>query len=116
MNGRRNGRPQRGQAMVESAIVFPILIFTVLGIIQLTLVHQARIMLEYAAFSAARAGAVWNADPAVMESAAVFALLPTMPSPPTDALINICPKGLPLWGRQRRQLENETGGPALREG
>jgi TadE-like protein len=85
---------ERGQAMVESAIVFPMLIFTVLGILQLTLVHQARMMLEYAAFNAARVGAVWNADPDKMQRAAVLALLPTMPSPPVDSIINPCPNGM----------------------
>ncbi len=94
MNRQRIGKKQRGQAMVEAAIVFPMMIFTVLGIIQLTLVQQARIMLEYAAFSAARVGAVWNGDTREMEKAAVFALLPTMPSPVTDLLPINCPKGL----------------------
>lgn len=94
MHRKRTGKKQRGQAMVEVAIVFPMMIFTVLGIIQLTLVQQAQIMLEYAAFSAARVGAVWNGDTREMEKAAVFALLPTMPSPVTDLLPIYCPKGL----------------------
>lgn len=69
---------QSGQAMVETAIVLPMFVFVILGIIQLTLMQQARLMLEYAAFSAARTGAVWNGDPEKMEKAAVIALLPTM--------------------------------------
>jgi TadE-like protein len=79
--------------MVESAIAFPTMVFAMLGIVQLTLLHQARMMLEYAAFSAARAGAVWNADPARMRAAAVLALLPTMPGPPVEAGDG-CPAGM----------------------
>ncbi len=85
---------ERGQAAVESAITLPTVIFTVLGILQLTLVHQARMMLEYAAFSAARAGAVWNGDPAKMQSAAMLALMPTMPSLPLDSAVTPCPEGM----------------------
>jgi hypothetical protein len=66
-----------GQAVVETALVAPTVIFFILGIIQLGLLQQARLMLEYAAFTAARAGAVWNADDGLMEDAAVFALTPT---------------------------------------
>ncbi len=77
-------RSQSGQALVESAIVFPLAIFFVLGTLQLTLIQQSRLMLEYAAFNAARAGAVWNGDPEKMEDAAIISLLPTMPSVPGD--------------------------------
>lgn len=63
--------------MVESAIVIPLMTFMILGILQLGMVQHARIMTEYAAFSAARAGIVWNADPWIMENAAIISLLPT---------------------------------------
>jgi hypothetical protein len=85
---RRDG----GQAAVEMALVTPLMVFFILGILQLTLMHQAKLMLEYAAFTAARAGAVWNGDPKQMEKAAVFALLPTMPMFPV-------PSGTPLLGK-----------------
>lgn len=64
--------------MIEAAIVLPAMIFLVLTIIQLTMVQHARIMTEYAAFAAARAGIVYNADRRAMERAAGIALLPTM--------------------------------------
>ncbi|HEY3449158.1 MAG TPA: TadE family protein [Myxococcales bacterium] len=78
----RKPRNQDGQVAVESAIVFPLAVFMILGIIQLTLIQQTRLMLEYAAFNAARAGVVWNGDQKKMEKAAILSLLPTMPSPP----------------------------------
>lgn len=70
-------RARRGQAMVESAIVIPLMTFMILGVLQLTMIQHARIMTEYAAFNAARAGIVWNADPWIMENAAIVSLLPT---------------------------------------
>ena len=68
----------QGQAAVESAIVLPLMTFLVLGTIQLTMIQQARIMNEYAAFQACRAGIVWNADRDKMRKAATVALLPTL--------------------------------------
>ncbi len=63
--------------MVESAIVIPLMTFMILGVLQLAMIQHARIMTEYAAFNAARAGIVWNADPWIMENAAIISLLPT---------------------------------------
>jgi len=74
---RRLHRDERGQAVVESAIVIPLMTFLILGMIQLVMIQHARIMTEYAAFNAARAGIVWNADKIIMESAAIISLLPT---------------------------------------
>jgi hypothetical protein len=67
----------RGQALVESAIVMPLMVFLILGVVQLTMIQHARIMTEYAAYNAARAGIVWNGDPWVMENAAIISLIPT---------------------------------------
>ncbi|HEY3356970.1 MAG TPA: TadE family protein [Polyangia bacterium] len=77
---RRSGRRsvlERGQALVEAAIVMPLMVFIILGVIQLVMMQHARIMTEYAAFNACRAGIVWNADPGVMQSAAIISLMPT---------------------------------------
>ncbi|MBI5478706.1 MAG: pilus assembly protein [Deltaproteobacteria bacterium] len=75
----RRGRAARegGQALVEAAIVMPLMTFLILGVIQLVMVQHARIMTEYAAFTAARAGIVWNADQVPMQSAAIISLMPT---------------------------------------
>ena len=71
--------------MVEAAIILPAMIFLILCAIQLTQLQQARIMVEYAAFNAARAGIVHNLDngksngvsDGPMRNAAVFSILPT---------------------------------------
>jgi hypothetical protein len=74
---RRLARESEGQAMVESAIVIPLMVFIILGVIQLVMMQHAKIMTEYAAFNAARAGIVWNGDRIIMENAAIISLLPT---------------------------------------
>lgn len=56
----------------------PLMVFFTLGIVQLAMVQQARLMTEYATYQAARAGAVWNGSNERMHDAAVMALLPTM--------------------------------------
>src|SRR5688500_4861563 len=91
------GRPQTdrqsGQAAVESALVLPLMVFMVLGILQLTLIQQAKLMTEYAAYQAARAGSVWNGSAERMHDAALVALLPTIHR--TDDLAQV---GL-AWGK-----------------
>ncbi|HVE84724.1 MAG TPA: TadE/TadG family type IV pilus assembly protein [Myxococcales bacterium] len=71
----RNGR---GQVAVEAALAGPLVVLLGLGILQLGLVQQARVLVEYAAFAAARAGVVWGADGARMHDAALLVLLPVM--------------------------------------
>ena len=69
---------QSGQAMVETAIVMPLFIFIVLGLIQMTQVFQTRSMLKYAAYRAARAGAMHSMDVKKMEKEALIALSPVI--------------------------------------
>jgi len=64
---------------VETAIIVPMLVFMVLGIIQLGMLHNARLMTEYGAYRAVRAGIVNHGGCNVMERAALAALLPTLP-------------------------------------
>ncbi|MBI5543555.1 MAG: pilus assembly protein [Deltaproteobacteria bacterium] len=66
-----------GQALVESALTFPMMLFTLLGILQLTLAYHARILAEYAVFKAARSGSVYRADCEKMKMAALAALAPS---------------------------------------
>jgi hypothetical protein len=57
------GRPVRmgesGQAMTEVAVSFPVLLITTLILMQLALMYQAKNVVTYAAFAAARAAIVW---------------------------------------------------------
>jgi hypothetical protein len=57
----RQRRPlgERGQAMTEVAVSFPVLLVTTLILMQLALMFQAKNVVTYAAFAAARAAIVW---------------------------------------------------------
>jgi len=74
----RNRGGESGQAAVESAITLPLVIFLVLGSLQLFLMLNARIMTQYAAFKATRAGSVSQGNCGRMMHAAIAALLPTV--------------------------------------
>lgn len=69
---------ERGQAAIEAALVMPVMVLGVLGILQLALLQQARLFTEYAAYGAARAGSVWNGSGERMHDAALFSLLPVL--------------------------------------
>jgi hypothetical protein len=71
-------RGSEGQAAVESALTIPMMVFTMLGIVQLSLAYHARILAEYAAFKTARSGSVYRADCGRMKKAALAALAPSM--------------------------------------
>ncbi|MFY0566189.1 TadE/TadG family type IV pilus assembly protein [Archangium lansingense] len=90
---------QSGQAAVESALVLPLMVFLGLGLLQLTLMQQAKLMTEYAAYCAARSGIVWNGNNERMRDAALVALLPTLGR--TDGL----PSLAKTWTRARLQDE-----------
>ncbi|MCP3145309.1 TadE/TadG family type IV pilus assembly protein [Pyxidicoccus xibeiensis] len=75
---RGQSRRQSGQAAVEAAMIMPLTVFMTLGIIQLTMMQHAKLMTEYAAYQAARAGIVWNGNNERMHDAAIVALLPTL--------------------------------------
>ncbi|MCA2978987.1 MAG: pilus assembly protein [Myxococcaceae bacterium] len=69
-------RRRSGQVVVETAIIMPVFVFLVLGLLQLSLMHQARVMTKYAAYKAVRAGALRGAQKPMMENAALAVLLP----------------------------------------
>jgi hypothetical protein len=79
-------RGESGQAIVEAAFVLPAMIFLILCAIQLTQLQQARLLTEYAAFNAARAGIVHNGDngtsdgfsDGAMYDAAVLSIAPSL--------------------------------------
>lgn len=71
------GPDQRGQAGVEAALVIPLCLFLILGILQLILLQQARLMTDYAAYRTARGGALAHARCNEMVNSALAALLPT---------------------------------------
>lgn len=69
---------ESGQALVESAIILPMFIFMLLGILQMGLIYQARYLLKYAAYRAARTGAMLHVNHKAMKQSAMAVLAPVM--------------------------------------
>ncbi len=76
---------QRGQSMVEFLVIYPALIFLLFGVIQWSLIYQARSALNHAALLAARSGAVHNGDRSAMKTALAAGLTPLFASEPSEA-------------------------------
>ena len=73
-------RAQSGQAAIESALTLPLVVFLFLGMLQLFLLLQGRILAQYALARAARAGSLNHGSCRAMEQAAIAALLPSFHS------------------------------------
>lgn len=67
-----------GQAAVESAITLPLLVFLVLGTLQLFMLLQGRILAQHAAYRAVRAGSLNHGDCLPMTHSAILAVLPSI--------------------------------------
>lgn len=78
--GGRQARGQGGQSATEFLVVFPLLIFLGLGVVQWGLLYQARSVLNHASLLAARAGAVHNGSRSEMKKALAAGLTPLFAS------------------------------------
>ncbi len=61
---------ERGQAIVEFALVVPLLLVVILGVVLVAEIGVARLALEHAAAEAARTGSLTNDDDLVRSTAA----------------------------------------------
>lgn len=68
---------EQGQAVVETALSLPLVVFLVLGTLQLFLLMQARLIAQYAAGRAVHAGATSFGNCARMTDAAILTLMPS---------------------------------------
>lgn len=73
-------RRESGQAAVEAALTLPLMLFMILGTLQLFMMLQGRVMAEHAAYKAARTGSVQFGNCQAMTHAAIAALLPSFHS------------------------------------
>lgn len=71
-------RSDSGQVGVETALVMPMTVFMILGILQLSMMQQARLLTEYAAYRAVRSGSLNQLNCPKMTDAAVEGLLPSL--------------------------------------
>lgn len=78
-----------GQALAETAITIMLFLIIILGIIQLSMIMNAKLLVNYAAYCATRAGIVHNGNMEKMHQAAAVALAPlfTRSSSPTKLTI-----------------------------
>lgn len=84
-------KSQAGISMMETVIIFPILLMIGLGIVHLGLVYQAKANLEYAALMAARVGSVTSINQTAMLNELVRRITPSQigPNAPTVADFSI---------------------------
>ncbi len=94
MRRRGRGHDMDGQALLETALTFPLHVLVVLGVLQAGLLSIGKAFTEYAAFAAARA-ALPEPEPGSPRArrpdprqAAAIAVLPAVPSP-TGALARL---------------------------
>jgi len=71
------GQTQAGVSMLETMLVFPILLIIGFGIVHASLVYQAQANLEYAALMAARVGASTSMDVAAMVNEVAYRMQAT---------------------------------------
>ncbi|MFW6158336.1 MAG: TadE family protein [Planctomycetota bacterium] len=86
-------RRESGQAIAEFAIVFPVMLMLVLGIVQVSLMFVAKQVVDYAAYAAARAELV-EEDP--QQAAALVCSAIAGPTYPDGVVRN--PIHVPGWG------------------
>lgn len=72
---------EAGVSLTEFIIIAPLLLFIGLVGIQYGLIYIARLNVTYAAYEAARAGAIYNADPARIQNAFFKGLVPYFATP-----------------------------------
>jgi hypothetical protein len=76
--GRLNEHGEAGQAAVETAIVLPLMLFMLLGVLQMSIAYHARLLNEYAAFKVARSASVYRLSCQHMVRAGLMALVPSI--------------------------------------
>jgi Flp pilus assembly protein TadG len=86
-NGTNNQYSMSGQAMVEFVLAFPLVLIIVLAIVQLSLLAQTKLFVEYAAFNAVRTAIVQPDNPDDIAKSAKLSMTPI--SPRVDAMAGL---------------------------
>ncbi|NVI97755.1 pilus assembly protein [Myxococcus sp. AM009] len=73
-------RRESGQAFVETALTLPLVLFVILGSLQLFLLSQARLFAQYGVFQATRVGSLNHGACTPMTHAALLSVLPAVHS------------------------------------
>jgi Flp pilus assembly protein TadG len=104
----------RGQAIVEFALVVPLLLVLILGVVLVAEIGVARLALEHAAAEAARTGALTNDDELIRSTAAAAvtpldASLVKVVIEPTEGSRSSTPRGSLLRVRLRYAIAVPLG-------
>jgi hypothetical protein len=110
-----HSRAQSGQAAIETAIVMPLFLFIILGLLQLGLLHQGRVMAKYAAYKAARVGSIHNAKLDSMRRAALAVVLPLSGRRNTDSFFNASASEYGQSWTRAKQLNQNAGNDRIIE-
>jgi hypothetical protein len=110
MRVRRSANAESGQAAVEAALTLPLMIFIILGTLQLFMMMQGRILAQYAAFRAVRVGSTNSANCDRMTHAAILTLIPAIE--PFMRQGDGRSPGQKLAGVFRKYMNNRYGGGA----
>lgn len=76
----RAGNSQSGQALVEAALTLPLVVFIILGTMQLFMMQHARILTQLAAYRATRVGSTNHGNCNRMIDAALVQVMPAIES------------------------------------
>jgi hypothetical protein len=104
MGGAKAQNRERGQAVVETALVLPLQLFCLLGLMQLAMSYQARLVGEYAAYKTARAASLYRLDCDRVTRAARLALLPTISRTTPRMMVNQPPSAAKTIDRYREAV------------
>jgi hypothetical protein len=74
---RRKSHRESGQAAVEAALTLPLMMFMILGSMQMFLIMHGRLLAQYAVFRAVRAGSMNHGDCVPMMHSAIASLIPS---------------------------------------
>lgn len=91
----------------------PLFLFLALGLLQLGLIHQGRLLARYAAYKATRAGALHRAKKDVMTDAALGVLVPITSSPQTQHIHKAASVGDYLSAWQAVKSNTQDGIPIV---
>lgn len=81
---------QFGAAIIETIVVFPVLVLLGLGILHISLIAQAKSNLEYAALMAARVGATSGLDFTAMEAEVLKRMMASDPIASSYTQVRFC--------------------------
>ncbi|MBL8954525.1 MAG: pilus assembly protein [Myxococcaceae bacterium] len=107
---------ESGQAAVEAALTLPLVLFMVLGTLQLFLMFNARILTQLAAYRAARAGSVNHGNCTRMVDAALLQVMPAIESFMRPGPLSAGQKLAAAYARRRFNAYNDQlsdGGKAI---